>query len=122
MSFLINDGGVFPVAKTIGAYVGFILLGLSYLAIGTLASSVTESQPVAAVIGITIIIAVSFLETVGNQIGGTIGRIFVWLALPSRFSNFASGLFDISSALFLIIVTGALLFATTMIIERKRWN
>ncbi len=122
MSFLVNDGGVFPVAKTVGAYVGFVLLGLSYLAIGTIASSVTESQPVAAVIGITIIIAVSFLETIGNQIGGTIGRIFVWLSLPSRFSNFASGLFDIASALFLLVVTGALLFATTMIIEKKRWN
>lgn len=122
ISFLMNDGGVFPFMKTLGAYVGFILLGLSYLAIGTLASSLTESQPVAAVIGIVTIVAISFMETIGNQIGGFFGRALIWLALPTRFDKFAGGLFDIPSAFFLIAVTGLLLFVTTMIIERKRWN
>ena len=122
MLFFVNDGGVFPFMKTLGAYVGFILLGLSYLAIGTLASSLTESQPVAAVIGIVTIVAISFMETIGNQIGGFFGRALIWLALPTRFDKFAGGLFDIPSAFFLIAVTGLLLFVTTMIIERKRWN
>lgn len=119
---LLSDKSAFPFAKTIGAYVGFILLGLAYLAIGLFASSLTESQPVAAVIGIIIIVAISFLETIGSKIGGVFGSILKWLALPSRTANFEAGVLDIPSILFLLIFAGIMLFVTTMVIERRRWN
>ena len=119
---LMEDKSGFPFAQTLGSYVGFILLGLAYLAIGLFASSLTESQPVAAVIGIIIIVAVSFLETVGNKIGGLLGKILVWLSLPSRTANFEAGILDLPSILFLLIVTAVMLFVTTMVIERRRWN
>lgn len=119
---LLEDAGSFPLAKTIGAYVGFILLGIAYLAIGLFASSLTESQPVAAVIGIIIIVAITFLETIGTKIGGAFGSILVWLSLPSRTANFEAGVLDIPSILFLLVIAAIMLFVTTMIIERRRWN
>jgi len=38
LSLNMNDGGVFPWAETVGSYIGFLLLGCAYLAVGLLAS------------------------------------------------------------------------------------
>lgn len=122
MSFYVNDGGVFPLGMTVGGYVGFFLLGAAYLAVGTFASSVTESQPVAAVLGVVILLGISFIENIGQQIGGVFGQVLIWISLSSRYSDFASGLFSLPSLFYYLSLTAVILFVTVMNIERKRWN
>ncbi|MBQ3894774.1 MAG: ABC transporter permease [Clostridia bacterium] len=122
MMFHVNDGGVFPLAMTVGGYVAFFMLGLAYLAVGTFASSVTDSQPVAAVLGVIILIAITFIETIGETIKGTLGRILIWLSLSSRYGDFTAGAFNVSSLLYYLTFTALVLFLTTVNIERKRWN
>ena len=122
MTFCVNDGGVFPLAMTVGGYVGFFMLGLAYLAVGTFASSVTESQPIAAVLGVIILIIITFIQTIGETIKGTLGRILVWLSLSSRYDAFASGVFSLSAVFFYLSFTLLVLFFTFVNIERKRWN
>lgn len=122
MTFYVNDGGVFPLSMTVGGYIGFFLLGIAYLAIGTLASSVTESQPVAAVLGVIILLGISFIENIGNQIQGTLGSILVWISLSSRYDDFATGLFNLTSVFYYLSFTAVILFVTIVNIERKRWN
>jgi len=41
--------GKLPVAETVGAFLGFILLGVCYISVGVFISSLTESQVIAAV-------------------------------------------------------------------------
>ena len=84
MALFMNEGGVFPLSMTVGSYIGFILLGLAYLAVGTFASSVTESQTVAALVGVVLLLAITFLETIGYQIQGWIGQALIWVSLSSR--------------------------------------
>ncbi len=122
MTFFVNDGGVFPLAMTVGGYVAFFLLGLAYLSVGAFASSVTDSQPIAAVLGVILLIAITFIETIGETIKGTLGQILVWLSLSSRYSDFASGIFNISSLIFYLTFTALMLFITITNIDRKRWN
>ena len=122
MTFFINENGVFPFAMTVGGYVGFFMLGLAYLAVGTFASSVTESQPIAAVLGVVILLVITFIQTIGETIKGTLGRILIWISLSSRYDDFASGVFKISSVFFYLTFTLLVLFFTSVNIERKRWN
>ena len=122
MMINMNDGGVFPLGMTIGGYIGFILFGLAYVAVGTFASSVTDSQAIAAMLGVILLLALTFLETVGNQIQGVIGSAIIWLSLSSRYGDFASGLFSITSAVYYVSFTVVVLFITIINIERKRWN
>lgn len=122
MALFMNEGGVFPLSMTVGSYIGFILLGLAYLAVGTFASSVTESQTVAALVGVVLLLAITFLETIGYQIQGWIGQALIWVSLSSRYNDFASGLFSITSAIYYISFTVVVLLITIINIERKRWN
>jgi len=122
ISFFLSDGAVFPLAMTVGGYIAFFLLGLAYIAVGTFASSVTESQPIAALLGVIILIIISFIETIGEQIQGTFGSILVWISLSSRYNDFASGLFNVASAFYYISFAAVVIFITILNIERKRWN
>lgn len=122
MSFKLNEGGVFPVAMTVGGYVAFFLLGLAFLSVGTFASSVTDSQPLAAILGVIILIVINFIETVGTVVKGTFGKILVWLSLSSRYNNFMSGMFDVSALIFYLSFTAMMLTITIINIERKRWS
>ncbi|MBP5312154.1 MAG: ABC transporter permease [Clostridia bacterium] len=122
MMFHVNSEGVFPLAMTVGGYIAFFLLGLAYLSVGAFASSVTDSQPIAAVLGVILLIGITFIETIGETVKGVLGTILVWLSLSSRYTDFSSGLFNFSSLIFYLTFTVMMLFITITNIERKRWN
>ncbi|MBE7065348.1 MAG: ABC transporter permease [Ruminococcaceae bacterium] len=122
LSFNMNDGGVFPWAKTVGGYIGFLLLGCAYLSVGMLASSLSENQTLSAVIGMVVLLLLSFVENIGTQLGGTLGSILVWISLSSRYADFATGLFNLTSVVYYLSFTVVILFITVVNIERKRWN
>ena len=73
-------------------------------------------------LGVIILIAITFIETIGETIKGTLGRILIWLSLSSRYGDFTAGAFNVSSLLYYLTFTALVLFLTTVNIERKRWN
>lgn len=89
---------------------------------GAFASSVTDSQPIAAVLGVIILIGITFIETIGQTVKGIFGQILVWLSLSSRYDDFSSGVFNVSSLIFYLSFTAVVLFITITNIERKRWS
>ena len=120
MTFL-SENGV-PVGKTFGGYVGFFLLGATYLAISLFASSFTESQVVAAVSGIVALLVLYYLQSIGATIGGTFGSILQWLSPLKRYSDFSLGGFNIASLVFYITFSGMMVFMSVLNVERRRWQ
>lgn len=114
--------GTVPFAVTFGAYVGFLLVGAVFVAIGIFTSSVTENQIVAAVSGIVVLLIMYFMQSIGATIGGVFGTVLMWLSPLSRFSEFASGIMNFASLIFYLSFTGVMLLITVMNLERKRWN
>lgn len=120
MTFIIT--GTFPIAETIGAYIGFLLVGAVFVSIGLFTSSLTENQIVAAVSGIVLSLVTYLMSSLGSTIGGTVGSALMWLSPLAKFTDFASGLFNFASLIFYISFTLVMIFITTMNMERKRWN
>ena len=120
MSFFVV--GAFPLAETIGAYIGFLLMGAVFVSIGLFTSSLTENQIVAAISGIVICLVTYLMESLGSIVGGFLGVIFVWISPLAKYTDFASGLLDFSSIIFYISFAAVMIFVTTMNMERKRWN
>ncbi len=111
-----------PVAMTLGGYIGFYVMGASFLAVGLFTSSITENQIVAAVSGIVILLCMYLLQSIGASIGGILGKALMWISLLARYNDFAYGAFNIASLFFYLSFTGIMLFITMMNYERKRWN
>ena len=111
-----------PFTETLGAYIGYLLLGAVFVAIGLFASALTDNQVIAAVLGIIILLALYFLPSLAATTGGWIGFAISWIAPIARYSEFTTGIFNMASVIFYLTFTGVMLFVTAMHLERKRWN
>ena len=84
-----SDGGV-----TVSGYIGLVLLGAGYLAIGILASSLTENQIVAFIISFLIIFVLSLIDKVLLFFPAALASIFEYLSAEYHFNNIARGVID----------------------------
>ena len=103
--------------------VGMILLGSSLIAIGVFISSLTESQVVAAVVGIAVGMLIYMLDTINSGIQiDFLKSIISSVSFMTRYTNFTSGMMNLADIVFYLSVTGLFLFFTTRVIDRKRWS
>ena len=91
---------------------GFLLLAMSYISFGILASSITENQIIAGVITIGFFISTWFLPQFSN--------IFTNFSLINIFSKFPSGQIDIADTVMYISFTIMCLLLTVMFMQRRK--
>ena len=120
--FLTEGGTNSASGQDIGAYIGFVLLGASYLAVTMFTSSFTESQTAAAVSGIVTLLVLYFMQSIGATLGGTFGGILKWFSPLARYADFTVGSFNFASLIYYITFTMLFLYATVINLERKRWS
>jgi len=117
----LSFGAAFTV-KLIGAYIGFILLGMTYIAIGVFASSLTESQVVAVVIGFVSLLIMWLADSLTTMVGGTASKVLGWFSLMTRYEDFTRGILGLSPIVYYISFIAVFLFITTRVIEKRRWS
>ena len=91
---------------------GFLLLAISYISFGILASSITENQIIAGVITIGFFILTWFLPQFST--------IFTNFSLINMFSKFPSGQIDIADTVTFITFTIACLLLTIIFMQRRK--
>ncbi len=91
---------------------GFLLLAISYIAFGILASSITENQIIAGVITIGFFILTWFLPQFSS--------IFTNFSLINMFSKFPSGQIDIADTVTFIAFTIMCLVLTIIFMQRRK--
>lgn len=113
--------GALPLAETVSCYIGFILLCMSVIAIGSFMSSLTESQIVAAISTYGILIILMFLGNVASSISNeVIVKVLLWLSPMQRFSEFTMGILSLESVIYYISVIALFLFLTVTAFEKRR--
>jgi len=104
-------------------YVGLILLGSAFLAVGLFASATTEYQLVAAIVAGAILSALVFLPGAVVAYGhGPWSRLAARVNLMTYFKDFARGIFDTRGVILLGTVTALFLFLSVKTLESKRWR
>lgn len=91
---------------------GFLLLAMSYISFGLLASSITENQIVAGVITIGFFILTWFLPNFSD--------IFTNFSLINIFTNFPSGQIDIADTVTFITFTIMCILLTIIVMQRRK--
>lgn len=107
----------------VSGYLGLVLVGMLYLAVGTLASALTSSQTLAFLGALMSLILVMLLATVvAERAGTTVGPWLLKLSVPRRMGEFARGLIDLRQVVFFVGVTVWLLVLATRVLEAARWR
>ena len=109
--------------EILGNIIGILLIGGAFIAIGLFLSSLTESQIIAAISTIAVILAMVLLSSVAEYIGNDLVRVAVkWLAISSRFAPFTAGIFDLASIIYYVSLAVIFLFLTIRVYEKRRWG
>ncbi len=106
---------------TFGGYLGLILLGSAYLAIGIFASSTTENQIVAFIIGFAIIFVFFMLDKVLIFIPTPLVSIFEYLSTDYHFNSLARGVIDTRDIIYYISLTTFTLVLAARSLESRKW-
>jgi ABC-2 type transport system permease protein len=104
-------------------YLGMLLLGSTYIAVGVFASTITRHQLVAGLIGIAILmvftVGVTLLRT---QVERELATALKPLDMISYFGDFSKGKLDIRGVIFFVSVTAFFLFLSVKVLESRRWR
>lgn len=104
------------------AHIGLILLASAILSLGMFISSLTESTIFSAIITFTLVIFISILDALTNNLQGAFGQFINQLSVIKSYEQFVQGIFSTSSLIVFLsyIVLG--LFLTAQSIETLRFT
>ena len=105
-------------------YLGILLVGALFIAIGLFCSSLTRSQIVAAVTTTAILFLITILPW---WVGGEATLSGFWRSVADqsvfrRYTDFSKGVIDIGNVVFFIAATVVFLFLTVKVMESRRWK
>jgi ABC-2 type transport system permease protein len=103
-------------------YLGLVLLGATFLAVGIFASSLTENQIVAAITTFGVLLIFWVIGWSADYVGGAWGRVLSHLSLIEHFDSFAKGVLDTRDILYYVNFTVVALFLTLRSLEARRWK
>jgi ABC-2 type transport system permease protein len=108
----------------LGSYIGALLLGSAYLAIGLYISSLSENQVVAFVISLAVIftlLLVGLAPTQLNQLGA-FAHICEYVSLLSHFNNVTRGVIDSRDVIYYLSIVALFLWLNVKNIEARKWR
>ena len=106
----------------LSGYLGLILYGASALAIGMLGSSMSGNQIVSAVVGIAILLMLSYVHYIGGIVTGLASSILNGISMNHHIQDFSRGVIDTSSVVFFLSITAVFIFLTIRSLETRRWR
>ena len=104
------------------SYIGLVLLGSAFLAIGLFASTLNENQIVAAAIGFAILLIFYVLGFAQQASGSAVQQILSSFSVSSHFSNLTGGIVDTQDVLFFLSLAGFFLFLGVVALESRKWR
>lgn len=103
-------------------YLGLLLQGMAFLAIGLFASSLTQNQIIAAVLTFTVLLVLWLAEAASNILGAPMRDILRYLSITSHFQDFPRGVIDTAHIVYFLSLVVGSLFLATLSLQTRRWN
>ena len=110
-----------------GMYLGIFLVGCLFLSLGCLASAISNSQVVAALISFVLGMSLFSLAYLAKSAqaapdGHWQSQVFSYFNLFDQVHDFARGVVDTRAVVFNLSVTLLFLFLTLRVVESRRWK
>jgi ABC-2 type transport system permease protein len=106
----------------ITGYIGLILFGAAFLAIGLFASSLTQNQVVAALVAVAILIGLWLIGVFATSARPPVSDFLTYLSLIGHYSEFNNGVIDTKDVAYYLLIITTALFLTVRSLESRRWT
>lgn len=113
----------FDWAPVFTGYLGLLLMGALFLAVGVFASAVTENQIVAAFLSFGILLSVWLMGAMGAILGDTpAGNAISYFAFIEHYDRLVRGLVHTKDLAYFACGVLFMLFLTHRVVESQRWK
>lgn len=104
-------------------FLGLFLLGAAMIAIDIFVSVLTESQVIAAVVGIAVGLFIYMLDSLASLSSSAfVSNLVNAISFNKNYINFTYGILSLSNILFFVSVIAIFIFLTIRVLEKKRWS
>ena len=124
---LIHIGLLFMASKPewipiLTTYLGLILMGGCFIAVGLLISSLTKNQIVAVMVTFTVFLMLWVINWIASFTGPTAQQVLNYLSITDHLDDFTRGIIDTKHVVYYVsfIVFG--LFLTARAVDTERWK
>ena len=113
----IDTGGIW------GSYIGLLLLGSGFTAIGIFASSVTQSQVISFILSFLL----CYVFYIGFDYAGTvfpvdsIGQALVQTGINIHYASLSRGVIDTRDVIYFISISAFFILLTRFTLEKRKW-
>lgn len=104
------------------SYAGAFLLGLAYLAIGGWASSLSQNQIVAFILGVVLIFVLLIIGEITQLVDTGLVLPLEYLGLGKHFASISRGVIDTRDLLYYASVVFLFLYLTVRAVESRKWS
>ena len=104
-------------------YLGLLLLGALYIAVGLFFSSCTKHQVIAVLLSFALLALMTFASHALAQLVEGWPRVLLQqLSIRTHFHDFVRGMLDFNHVVFFLTTTAFFLFVTVKRLEMRRWQ
>ena len=103
-------------------YLGLLLMGGCFIALGLLISSLTRNQIVAGMITFAVFLMLWVINWIGSFMGPTTQAVLSHLSITDHFDDFAKGVLDTKHLVYYASFIGFGLFLTAKAVDSERWR
>jgi len=107
---------------TIGGYLGLVLIGGAYVAIGVMASALTRNSIVSFIIAFAISFALYLLGRLTQFLPQALQKLVAYLSIDGHFENIGRGVIDTRDLIYYFSVMVVCLLIATLSLESRRWK
>ena len=109
------------IGPLLGGYVGLLLMGASFIAVGIFASSLTNNQMVAGIVAFGILLLLWLIEWAPSMVGSAYEKFFAELSILRHYADFEKGVIDTTHVYYYVALIFVSLFLTVRSLETRRW-
>lgn len=113
--------GSIDTGAIISGYIGLMLMGGVFIALGVLASSLTENQIVAFILGFIFCFVFFMLDKVLPYMPSFLASTIEFLGVDFHYSSIARGVIDSRNIIYFLSLLGFSLMLATVSLERRKW-
>jgi len=123
MPGLIMVHGKISFGHLFAGYLGLLLIGSASIAIGTFGSALAKSQVVAIIVGGVLAVALTMTWMLASKTERPLSDVLSAMALWNQhYTPFMAGIIHVRDIVYYLVVTYLGLFASTRVLEARRWR
>jgi ABC-2 type transport system permease protein len=104
------------------AYIGLVLLGGCFIALGLFISSLTKNQIVAGMVTFAVFLFLWIITWIGSFSGPTVDKLTTYLSIIDHLDDFGKGVIDTTHVIYYLSFITFGLYLTAKSVDSERWR